>query len=519
VFCASEAVARNVECVGSHPAPWLDRSNYAEVEAATKSRLYHVTLRVGDTPFPQHIQGHVDDHFFDLFDFPFNQGNEDALDQPYTAAITRSLANVLFPGQDPMEKTVTIEERYYGGEYVVAALLEDPPETSSLQFELLHKTQPLSEQGRDDWTAWQPRVQQAGIQTFLLLRKDVDSDAFELKLPDFIERQMGVETRKVLTYRLQPLLEWHLYSNLDFNSSLSGTGDIRSVYLFAAVAVFILLIAGINYTNLSTARAVTRAREVGLRKTVGAERTQLIRQFLGEAVLMTAIAGILAIVLAQLVLPRFNLLAHTHFALNAKTLIEIVPGLIVMTVLVGLLSGLYPAFVLSGYQPIAVLNTQSPGTSSNARLRKGLVVLQFAISIALLITVGMTNRQLDYVSRAKLGFDKEHVITLPIFRRDRDSKTNEEPWLVGRYNVIKAEFTRHPDVLSATAFRFMPGQDRFFARLVKPEGHAVTWGSVQRIRDRFLFPTAAIPVDRFAPGNRRTRGRTYGVLARCSLRL
>lgn len=122
-------------------------------------------LRVDDQPFPHHIQGHVDDHFFDVFDFPFIRGDEASLDTPYNAAITRRLAEVLFPGQDPIGKTIQIEERYYGGDYVVAAILEDPPETSSIQFDLLHKTLPGFFQGRDDWEGWQPLVQQAGIQT------------------------------------------------------------------------------------------------------------------------------------------------------------------------------------------------------------------------------------------------------------------------------------------------------------------------------------------------------------------
>ncbi len=321
---------------------------------------------------------------------------------------------------------------------------------------------------------------------------------------------MGPEVRKVLTLRFQPLLDWHLYSNLDFD--LPSAGDIRTVYLFAAVAIFILLIAGINYTNLATARAVTRAREVGLRKTVGAERLHLIRQFLAESVFTAALSALLAMVLVQLALPHFNLLAYTHFSLNAETFAEILPGLTAITILSGLLAGLYPAFALSSYQPITVLNAQSPASPSTARLRRGLVVFQFGITIALLITVGMTNRQLDYLSRAKLGFDKEHVIVLPIFRRDRDSKTTEEPWLVMRYNVIKDEFQRHSDIVATTAFRFMPGRDRFFSRLVKPEGHEGTeWRMPVQECDESFFEAFGIELlagRTFSPENERDR--THG---------
>ena len=485
-------------------------SDFPEVEAATKSRLYPVMMQVDDQPFPGHIQGHVDEHFFPIFDFPFIRGDEAALDTPFNAAITPSLADLLFPGQDPIGKTVHIEERYYGGDYVVAALVEDPPETSSIQFELLHKTQPGFFQGRDDWVGWQPLVQQAGIQTFVLLRQGTDRTAFEHKLPDLIERQMGSEIRRVLTLRLQPFLDWHLYSNLDFD--LPSNGDIRTVYLFATVAIFILLIAGINYTNIATAKAVTRAREVGLRKTVGAERAHLIRQFLAESVLTAVLSAVFAIVIVQLALPHFNLLAYTRFTLNADTLIRVLPGLAGITLLSGLLAGLYPAFVLSSYQPITVLNAQSPASPSTARLRKGLVVFQFAISIALIITVWMTDRQLDYLRRAKLGFDKERVIVLPIFRRDRDSKTTGEPWLVLRYNVIKDEFRHHPDIVSATAFRFMPGQDRFFSRLVKPEGHEGTeWRMPVQECDESFFEAFGIELlagRTFSPENERDR--THG---------
>ena len=481
---------------------------YPQVKMASKSRIYVVTVSDGNRDFRLR-QGHVDERFFDLFSFGFESGSQEtAFTSPYTIAITRATADLLFGSEDPIGKTVTIEERYYGGDYTVTAILDTPPRNSSIQFDMLHRTPPRTEEGQVDWNEWQPRVQQAGIQTFLLLNDNVHRGGFEDALPDFIERHMGEEARANITYRLQPLLDWHLYSRTDFD--LASTGDINQVVTFGAVAAFILLIACINFTNLATARSVSRSREVGLRKVIGAYRQQVIRQFFGESMLLAALSLFFAIAIVRIALPRFNTLAETHFAFTAATLIQILPALLLLVIAVGVFAGLYPALFLSAFQPIEVFRKSRAGATS--WFRQGLVIFQFAISIALIIGTGMVQRQIDYISSKNLGFAKDHFLLVPIFNIDRTSKKPGEDWLVGRYNVVKSEFLKHPEILSASAFRFLPGEDAFFSRLVKPEGHEGTeWRMPVQECDEDFFAAFGIDIlagRTFSPDNQRDR--THG---------
>jgi len=483
-------------------------SDYPQIEMASKSRIYRVNVREGERVFERY-QGHIDEHFLDLFDFQFRVGTrETAFKNPYSIAITQETAELYFGDTDPIGRTLTIEERYYGGEYTVTGIIETPPGNSSIQFDMLHRTAPRAEEGKRDWADWRPRVQQAGIQTFILLNNAISTADLETILADFIERHMGSEARKTITYRLQPLLRWHLYSDADYG--LASTGDIDRVITFGTVAAFILLIACINFTNLATARSVSRSREVGLRKVIGAYRHQIIKQFFGESTLLAVVALLLAFVLVRLFLPRFNTLAETQFDLTFAVIAPILPGIVLLVIAVGILAGLYPALFLSASQPIEVFRRSRSANSS--WFRQGLVVFQFAISITLIIGTGMVYRQIQFLGDKKLGFEKDHFIVLPIFRIDRESKNQGEDWLVGRYNVVKSEFTKHPEILSASAFRFLPGQDRFFARVVKPEGHAGTeWRMPVQECDESFFEAFGIPIlagRTFSPENERDR--THG---------
>lgn len=493
-WLTSGALARAIEA--DHP----------QVERASKSRLYTVTVRDGDRVHGL-VQGHVDDQFFDLFDFPFVSGSESDLSRPYTAAITRRTADLFFPGQDPIGRTITIEERYYGGDYTITSILEDPPTNSSIQFDLIHKTEPVAQEGKLDWTTWQPRVQQANIQTFVLLGDGQDPEAFESQLPAFLERHMGEEARSVLTYRLQPLLDWHLYSAVDYR--MAATGDINQVIAFAVVAGFVLLIACVNFTSLATARSVSRGREVGLRKVIGAYRHQIVQQFFGESLLLACLAGLLAVAIVRMTLPSFNTLAEMQLALTGATIASAAPAWLLLVAVVGVLAGLYPALYLSGFQPVEVFRKT---VSRSAGFRKGLVVFQFALSIAMIVGTGMVQRQVAYLSEKNLGFEAEQLVILPIFRTDRESKKEGEQWLVGRYNVVKEAFKKHPDVLAASALRFLPGERQPMARLVKPEGHDdAEWRMPVQECDESFAETFGIPLlagRTFNPDNQRDR--THG---------
>jgi putative ABC transport system permease protein len=491
-------------------------ADYPQIEMATKSRFYEVTVSESDRDF-RLSQGHIDEHFLDVFDFPFIRGSRaTAFPRPNTIVITEDAASRVFGDDDPMGRILTIETAYYGGDYTVTGVIRTPPKNSSLQFDLLHQTDPVNQVGKFDWTIWQPRVQNAGIQTFVLLNNDIAPDDLEAILPDFIGRYMGEEARQNITYRLQPLLRWHLYSAADYNiqtavdRSLMSAGDIQQIYAFAAIAVFILLIACINFTNLATARSVSRSREVGLRKVIGAARKQIIRQFFGESLLLASLAVIAAGIIVRLFLPQFNTLAETLFTFDTATALSLVPALVLLVLIIGLLAGMYPALFLSAYQPVEVFQKSR---ASSSRFRQGLVVFQFALSIVLVIGTGMVGRQVRYMTEKGLGFEKEHFLVVPIFNVDRQLKHGGGDWLTGRYNVVKSEFTKHPDILSASAFRFLPGQDRLFARLVKPEGHEGTeWRMpVQECDESFIdaFGIQLLSGRTFSPDNERDRTHSW----------
>lgn len=477
-----------------------------EIERATKNRIYEANVSHADQK--QRLrQGHVDDNFFTVFHFPFIQGNASVLKQPYHIAITQHAAKRLFGNTDPIGKVVTIEERYYGGDYTISGILQDPPPNSTIQFDLIHQTNGRTEEATFDWTQWQGRVQQAGIETFIQLRPDANLTNLENKISDIIERHMGTEVRQILTYRLQSLLRIHLYSLQDYN--LPTSGNINTLYLFAAIALLILAIVSINFINLSTARATGRAREVALRKVVGALRGQITKQFLGESTLLAFIALLLAIPIARIILTQLNTLLQTQYALNGQTILTLLPIFIVLTLTVGLLAGLYPARYLSAFHPAqAFRNTQE-----SARFRQILVIAQFAIAIMLIVGTTVINRQLTFIQTKDLGFEKDQLIVLPIFVLDRESKTNNDPWLVGRYNTVKQTFLQHPNIHAASAFRFLPGTDRWFTRIVKPEGQDNTeWRMPVQETDEDLFNALGVNLlagRTFSPENERDRTHSY----------
>ncbi|NKB72661.1 MAG: FtsX-like permease family protein [Candidatus Latescibacteria bacterium] len=332
------------------------------------------------------------------------------------------------------------------------------------------------------------------------------------KLPGFIERHMGPEARENIIYRLQPLLRIHLYGKEDYG--LAAGGDIGGLYLLVAIAVMILAIACINFINLATARASRRAREIALRKSLGAYRSQLVGQFMGEALLFTALALLVGLVLVLVGLPGFNDLSGGNYTLTWGILADILPALLAIGLVVGLAAGLYPAMYLSRFEPHQVLKGHAAPKQSGW-LRRLLVILQLAATCLLLIGTGMVYRQIEFLHDKPLGFAAEHVVVLPIFARDRQSKSQDEqaPWLVERYTAVKESFLEHPNVLAATAFRFLPGQTGGFVRLVKPEGHEGTqWRMpVQEADESFI---AALGVDllagrTFSPSNQRDRTHSY----------
>ncbi len=381
----------------------------------------------------------ADANVFQVFDFPLSKGDpRTALQEPHSIVLTEEMARKYFGDQDPMGQTLSVE----GKAFKITGILENHTHNTHLQFNFL-----ASSMRRRDWI-------DHDYYTYLLLQNAQAADELETELPNFIERYMGEQFKSLEAQAklfLQPLTDIHLHSHLEFE--ISSNGDIRYVYLFLSIALFVLILACINFMNLATARSATRSKEVGMRKVVGANRTQLIRQFTGESILLALLALLFAVVLVELSLPAFNAFIQRELVLDYTGDWHVVLALLSVALFAGLLSGIYPALFLSAFQPVEVLkSTLKRGVKTSAS-RKTLVVFQFVISIILITGTVIIYHQSDYIKNKKLGFNKEQVVVIPIDRQ-----------LAKRY---KPTVSAHAAVLNVSASSTVPGRE-IAAHLFRP---------------------------------------------------
>ncbi len=397
-------------------------------EAETGARYYKVSgrnpwiVRYEDKTFRETKFYVADSSFFDLFSFKMIKGNKDeALLHPYSVVLTESIAKKYFGNENPLGKQLTVNNRR---EYVVTGVVEDLPDNSLFKFELLGSFNSLPPHMlRSQW--WS-----ANYQTYILVKENADVNALEAKTNEIVKKEIPPRgTGDYVKYNKMALTDIYLKSK--FANEPEVSSDIRYVYIFSAVAILILLIACINYINLATAKAADRAKEVGIRKVVGALRQQLFMQFIGESILITFFAFVFAFFLSQLLLPLFNELTGKQFA--AGVLME--PSFLVTTVavllVIAVLAGSYPAFAITSFKPVTVLKGNFKTSGRGIWLRKGLVVFQFAISIVLITGTIIIVKQLNYIQAKNLGYDKERVIHIPL-----DSLTE------ANYNSFKNELQR-----------------------------------------------------------------------------
>lgn len=414
----------------------------------------------------------TDPAFFEMFDFPFLKGNhEAAFSDPSGIAMTESGARRLFDKDDPIGKTVSVISNHHGGERTVAAVLKDVPLNSTIQFDLV-ATQISSMEGKYVWEDWQPTGGFRPVQTYILVREGADVDALETKINGLIDQHFSPEVAKVNRYYLQPLNRIYLYSKQDFD--LPWYSDINRVYQFGAIAFLVLAIGCINFTNLATARAAGRAKEVGLRKVTGAVRSQLMGQFLGESIVTATIALVAGMIVVLLVIGDFNAFFEKQLDVDLVDDPLLGVGLLAVALVVGCAAGLYPALFLSSFEPTETLKGTFRAGSRGQAIRKGLVVLQFSISIVLIIGTGVIYQQMDYIRNKDLGYNMEQIVIVPIFWTDQESKRGDELRLADRYVSIKQAFLNHPNAIEATAYRWWLGWGGGIIRNVKAEGHEHT---------------------------------------------
>lgn len=370
---------------------------------------------------------YADTTFFSAFTFPFLHGNATALNQPNSVVITDSVAHKFFGTSNVVGKMFKVNNT---DSYKVTGVLQNLPKNSSLQFEYI---MPFADYLKTN--DWLNQWDNYGVQNFLQLKAGTDLEAFNKRIK-FYPTQPGRGHRDIDIF-MQPYTAMHLYS--DFRNGKTDSGAIMYVRLFSVVAGFILLIACINFMNLATARSAKRAKEVGVRKAIGAAKYQLVGQFMLESILIAFLALIVAVNLIGLLLPAFNKLTEKAVKLDLTNpqLLVLLLGVALFT---GVVSGSYPAFFLSSFNPVKVLKGTVKFSSSATSFRKGLVVFQFVLSALLIVSTLVVYLQLHYIRKKDIGMDRENVLFVPM-----------EGDLVKNYDVVKQELLKNPAITAVTA--------------------------------------------------------------------
>ncbi|GHA54024.1 ABC transporter permease [Pontibacter akesuensis] len=427
-------------------APTL-ADDFPEIEASTRmiNRNKQV-LRLDDKAIAIENTFWADSNYFDLFDYKLLEGNaKTALMEPNTMVITKEVAGKFFDNpMDAMFSTLRIGSQ----SYKVTGIFE-PVDAAHMRPNVLTSFSTIPGEVRQNMrTNWFG----TNSYTYLLLRSPGDAAGLQAKLPDFVARRItparGNTTERVELH-LQALADIHLET--DYLWEPFPVGNKSYIYIFSLVGILILLIASINYMNLATARSAKRAKEVGLRKVVGANRPQLILQFLSESVMLTLFAVVIALVLVELMLPTFNSLAEKQISSTYFLDASFILVLVSIAVFIGLVAGSYPAFVLSHFKPVDILKSDKTPSSGGAMLRKGLVVLQFTISLVMIIGTVVVYSQMHYLKNQDLGFTKEQVLVIDIPSGDTA--------IVNKMPVIKAELLRNANITNAATTGMVPGEE------------------------------------------------------------
>lgn len=430
-------------------------SEFPEVEGAARVvRPERVSIEFEDMTFQEEDVSYADNSIFDIFTFPFKSGDpQTALTIPYSVVITEEMARKYFGNREPLGQILRLDDE---ADFTVTGVVKNVPPNSHLNFNMLRSFETLYRENPEAMESWVS----VRFFTYLLLAENCDHQHLEEKFIAFVDKHLGNFLGAIggtVKLFLQPLTEIHLYS--DFERDLPSGGNITYVYLFSGIALFVLLIACFNFVNLATARSATRAREVGMRKTLGAGRGKLMVQFLGESLIFSFFSIALACILLELVLPLFNSLAGRELSLNYFERPWLIPALAGLAFLVGLLAGSYPAFFLSSLKPVRVLKGTRSAIASGSGFRRILVVAQFVISISLIIGSITIYNQIDFMKNKKLGFEKEHVLVIP----NMNQVTRQS------YLSIRDELTNIPGVKAVGASSLVPGRGRTKS-LFYPEG-------------------------------------------------
>ncbi|MBT5875482.1 MAG: FtsX-like permease family protein [Candidatus Latescibacteria bacterium] len=425
-------------------------SDFPEVEIATRVRQFYRERLVknGDQQFQEKRIFLADSTFFQVFTAPMIAGDPaTALNEPMTVVLTEDMADKYFGAADPLGRTL----KFSGDDYRVTGITKNVPSNSHFHYDFLASFATVDDSRSPIWIS-------NNIQTYLVLQKGAQPDQLVAKFPDMIRKYVGPQVQQAMgitideflasggkyDFALQPLTDIHLTSH--YEGEIEPNGNMSYVYIFSAVAFFILLLACINFMNLATARSANRAKEIGVRKVMGAYRSQLLGQFLCESTLLSFVALGTALVLVFSMLPSFNVMAEKSISMDVLWGGTAIVALLGFALFVGILSGSYPALYLSSFMPQEVLKGKLSAGTSGAWLRSGLVVFQFAISIALISGTLIVYDQLSFMQNKPLGFEKEQVAVI-----HRASALGEQR------EAFQERIAQHAGVVSSASTRHIPG--------------------------------------------------------------
>jgi len=462
---ASHSVLNNnVENTARSGAPIATtlKDEFPEVEAVTRFRNYGFPVfRYGEKAFSEERVLSVDSTFFEVFNLNFIAGDKrNVLSQPNNMVITESMAKKYFGNENPIGKIINSDNR---NDYNITAVVEDVPRNSHFHFDFLQSIARYNDSNSPVWffnDFYTYALLKEGTSTKLLEEKFLASA--KVHIDPLVRQFLGISIDDFFasggefSYSFQPLTDIHLYSNRDFE--IEPNSDASYIYIFSSIALAILLIACMNFINLSTARSSARAKEVGIRKTIGSLRKQLINQFISESVVISFIAMMLGVGIIYFVLPYFNSLAQKELVLFEAGNLYLIPLLIILSAAIGTLAGSYPAWILSSFKPAVVLKSGGSKTLGRQSLRGILVVVQFAISIVLIIGTFVILKQISFIKNTNLGFNKEQVVVI-----------NKCDDLGAQLSAFKLELQALPGIMSVSNSSELIGNNLQVAGLTSSE--------------------------------------------------
>ncbi len=426
-------------------------ADYPEIIKFARFQIFpRILIRAEDKIFYENGFAFADPSLLDMFTFPLAKGDfKNALTDPQSVLISEEMAEKYFGSKDPMGKRLTVNNRL---DYTVTGILQNIPHNSHIKFDFLIQLEAFVKKiGLDQ--GWGSN----DYYTYLQLQKEIPYGKTSEKIREYIKKINPNVTS--LIFFLQPVKDIHLHSSFSIDLGGKSENKAKYVYSFTIIALFVLLIACVNFMNLTTARSSGRSLEIGLRKVVGANRANLIRQFLAESIVFSIFAFIFAFILVLLLLPAFNVLSGKTLQMDIYNNMPVLFGLIGLTLLIGIISGSYPAFFLSSFRPAKVLKGTMKLGSKSSSLRKVLVIIQFSLSIILIIGTFIVHRQLDFMLKKNLGYDKDHMI----FLAERGDFWN-------RYEPLKDELLQNSNILGMTASSDIPTHTIHSTTLVSWEG-------------------------------------------------